>query len=155
VVKYYAFGNQMVMEKCGDGAVRWSIGSTIDGQYPVENLVHEFGHLIDNVLFGGEAGHVLERSTITDSEGEFVMGIGKDGKYDRQTGLGYFKSCGATALACQTEQHTRAWEPDGNTGPEEWADMFMNYVQETIDMNSPAGITRSGYVEEFLFPVIH
>ena len=27
VVKYYAFGNQMVMEKRGDGAVRWSSGT--------------------------------------------------------------------------------------------------------------------------------
>jgi len=133
----------------------WQGNKTIDfwgtnaGQLPDVNIFHEFGHVIEQDILGGRPGSDLESNSFYDSNDNFVMGI-PNGSYDRQTGLGYTSSCGAGVYACSTEQHTRAWEPDGNTGGEEFADMFLNYVAGTIDIESAPGVTRFEYMSGWL-----
>lgn len=132
----------------------WQGNITIDfyatnaGQLPEINVFHEMGHLIENDILGGKPSADLERKTYNDSNGDFVMGI-REGKYDRQTCLGYGPGCDASD-PWNFEQHPRSWEPDGNTGGEEFADIFLNYVAGTINMASAPGLTRFNFMSQWL-----
>ncbi len=132
----------------------WQGNYTIDfyatnaGQLPENNIFHEMGHVIENDILGGKPSADLASNTYNDSNGNFVMGI-RDGSYDRQTYLGYGPGCAAND-PWNYEQHPRSWEPDGNTGGEEFADMYLNYVAGTIDIGSTPGITRYNFMRRWL-----
>ncbi len=121
----------------------WTSGMNIDfhGNVPIENVIHEFGHVFDNI-FNGAPSFVLDHNTINDSKGNFVMGMNGD-QYDRQSMLGYSPQCANSRTACSTEQHPRdLWTPNsGNNGSEEWADQFLNYVTGGFSNTLP-GIAR-------------
>jgi hypothetical protein len=123
------------------------------GDLPVYNIYHEYGHFIDNVSLNGLAGDTLQTTPLNASNGVHVAGPDvSNGAYDR-THDGYLGSC-SSGYACQYEQHPREWG-GGNTGAEDFADMFMNYIDGNIDMASFAGQARAGYVEQWLFPLMY
>ncbi|GAP18551.1 protein containing RHS repeat-associated core domain [Levilinea saccharolytica] len=118
------------------------------GQLPEINIFHEFGHLIEQDVLRGKPGAELESNSFYDSYGNFVMGL-RNGSYDRQTCWGYNSGCNVNN-PWNFEQHPRSWEPDGNTGGEEFADMFLNYVAGSIDMMSGPGLTRFNFMTKWL-----
>jgi len=122
----------------------WASGKTISfhGNFPIENAIHEFGHVFDTI-FGDIPSKVLEGNTWRDENGTFVMGR-ENGQYNRQSRLGYSPQCISASTACSTEQHPRDLGTlnSGNNGGEEWADLFLNYVNGTFDTGSPAGRAR-------------
>jgi len=122
--------------------------ATNPGQLPEINIFHEMGHLIEKDILGGRPSAELESNTFYDSNNTFVMGV-RDGSYDRQTCWGYGPGCRADNPWI-FEQHPRSWEPDGNTGDEEFADMYLNYTAGTIDITSAPGITRFNFMSRWL-----
>ena len=136
-----------------NGARSITFSTTNDGQLPAQNVYHEFTHIIDNVMTDGQAGNILNQVTVTDSNGEFVMGLNEKGDYDRQSGLGYTEPCSQGANYCINEQHPRGWEPTGNTGSEEFADIGVNYFNGSINMDSAAGRARYDYAMIFFYPL--
>ena len=121
------------------------------GKIPYQNIYHKFAHVFDNssddvfskVLdnYSGYAGDI------------FVFGINSSGKYDRQDGLGYISENvwdPNRNMYVAAEQHKRSWEPYGNTGSEEWADMYANYIAGNINLDSLEGYRRYGFIPTIL-----
>lgn len=115
---------------------------------PLQLIYHEFGHLVDYEIFGGGPHDMLANNSFTTSDGTFVMG--KQGNnYNRQGGEGYFHPCAPNQDYCLSELHPRSLDSEGNTGYEEWADMFSNYVNGSFAQN-PIGDVRKQFVERWM-----
>ncbi len=129
----------------------WASGKTISfhGNFPVENVIHEFGHVFDTVFYDLPS-RVLEAITWRDENGVFVMGK-ENGQYNRQSLIGYSLQCASTSTACSTEQHPRdlSTANSGNNGGEEFADLFLNYVNGTFD-NTAAGRARLNWTSNII-----
>jgi RHS repeat-associated protein len=70
VVKYYAFGSQTVMEKRGDGTVRWSSGTLPTDKTVAGQRAEGFG-LMDYKAryYSPDLGHFIQADTLIPGRG--------------------------------------------------------------------------------------
>lgn len=124
-----------------------------EGLLPDENVIHEMGHMVAWELLDEDPHTDLDSHSYYTPDGEFVMGR-QYGQYNRQPGLGYLNPCPAGVNGCSSEQHTIYFNPGGdnpgNSPDEEWADMYLSYSTDQIDLASPAGKVRYNFVARFL-----
>jgi RHS repeat-associated protein len=110
-------------------------------------IIHEYGHILDDRL-GGAGTNLMNDNGIYDKYGNWVSGIKADGTYER-TGTGY--RCPNSPCM----MHSLDWLPDGPTPFEEFADMWMNYVQNSFASNinliqNSAGEARYQFMQQNL-----
>ena len=89
-------------------------------------------------------------ATINDSDGDYVSGV-RNGTYERT-------SSGYRSIKYPDMQHPPlnvdgTKNPDGQTAMEDFADMFMNYVQGTF-ASGPAGDARNNWMNDNLTPLL-
>jgi RHS repeat-associated protein len=106
-------------------------------------ITHEYGHVLDNQL-GGAGTDLMESSGIYDVNRNWVTGLHTDTQRDyERTTTGY----GCDRVPCM--MHPLDWLPDGPTASEEFADMWMNYVQDSFAAND-AGVARYDFMDDNL-----
>ena len=105
-------------------------------------LTHEFGHLFDHKITGefGYGRNVLYNSTITDKNGKYVEGKPIGGGAWARMPDGY----GGTGRPYM--QHPITMDALGKTQGEDFADMFMNWVQNSFADNA-AGRARYDWMD--------
>lgn len=117
-----------------NGYMGWTVGRTVDfyngTTIPLQNLYHEFGHILNNLpgrdnAFSGALGGLDDPSFITDAnvldKSALISPIVNDPYRGPHIG------------AIQALPLTRT------DSKEQWADIFANYVAGNIDLSKPAG----------------
>ena len=110
-------------------------------------IIHEYGHILDDRL-GDGGSDLMENNGIYDASGNWVSGTKTDGSPFIRTSNGY--AC--DRVPCM--MHPLNWLPGGPTTSEEFADMWMNYVQNSFADNA-AGAARNNFMELKLPSLIH
>jgi RHS repeat-associated protein len=114
---------------------------------PVINVLHELGHLVDN-LWGDYFTNSLETQTFT--LGGYLAGW--DGEAYRSLPRGTVKD---QALVSRNVGGGDAWQQRG--GPanfEDWADIFSNGIMGNINMTDPLGSQMGNFFNEMVNHVV-
>ena len=128
------FGPQTFKLITTEGFGGWWNNGVVElwGDFPYELVEHELGHIFDTML-GDIPGDELDQGIFAQN-GEFVTGK-RRGFYDRGE-LGFKitvrQKHSTSTPYYYTQLHPRIWEPSGNTNDEEFADMFMNFLNGTF-----------------------
>jgi len=121
--------------ECDEGA-RGRLAEDTQRGLVTHELGHNFDHSIDAWGYGRT---MLSQTTIVDANGNYVEGIPFGGGAWARTDAGYRSDW------FPDQQHPRRLDNLGQTAGEGFADMFMNWVQNSF-ANDPAGQARHNWM---------